>query len=290
MRLSFSTIYIYRLILLAGFFLVFKVTQGQSLRSLNRDAINTQHITISHGDSVENFTIAATSSKQKADLKRTYHWYTSGSLKQTQGGYSGKLVHGKYQLFNHKKDLLAQGQLSYGLKVDFWKYWYADGTLQKTENWKHGLQHGKYVLYSPEGAIQEEGILKHGLLHGRRRIYPTANPDSVVVEKYKKGKLIVPKKKKESARKMRKKAKKGERKAKKTELKAKKKAAKEQSVSEKKKWTEKLLFWKKKKTDSSQPAEKKQKSAKKPKTEKKNKEPKEKKSRKKTDTSTGQQP
>src|SRR4051812_435661 len=52
---------------------------------------------------------------------RSYYWYGSNAVHITQGGYSGKLLHGKYQEYYPDKSLREQGEFQKGLKEGTWK-------------------------------------------------------------------------------------------------------------------------------------------------------------------------
>src|SRR5882757_6884108 len=55
-------------------------------------------------------------SEPSLEPDRFYNWYSSNQIKQTQGGYSGKLLNGQYNEFYLNKSLKTQGNFDRGLK------------------------------------------------------------------------------------------------------------------------------------------------------------------------------
>lgn len=107
------------------------------------------------------------------DSQLSYTWFSGHYIRITQGGYSGRLLHGYYQDFYLSKNLKEAGGYKNGLKEGVWKSWNEEGLLKEEVKWKHGLKHGKQLLYP--------GIKN------------AAGADSVQVMKYRKGKVVQPK-------------------------------------------------------------------------------------------------
>jgi hypothetical protein len=114
---------------------------------------------------------------------RYYHWYASNQLCVTNGGYSGKLLHGLYSSFYPNHYLLAQGQFRNGLKDGCWKHWLPDGTLHEIIHYKNGLLNGIYELYSPNGQIARRIYYRRGGGRGKTIIFSQDGKDSVIVYK-----------------------------------------------------------------------------------------------------------
>jgi len=71
---------------------------------------------------------------------RRYTWFDKGAIGNTQGGYSGKLLHGVYtSWYLPSKQLKEKGEYVYGLKEGIWLYWAESGQIRETENWKKGV-------------------------------------------------------------------------------------------------------------------------------------------------------
>jgi hypothetical protein len=125
----------------------------------------------------------------KADPALTYYWYNSGVVHTTRGGFSGKLLNGRYTEFYLNKNLREQGIFKEGLKDGPWKQWAENGILIKLETWKEGTLNGPFTLYSTQGSVFKDGTYYKGLLDGRLKEYSSA--DSLVIRYYKRGKLLV---------------------------------------------------------------------------------------------------
>ena len=82
--------------------------------------------------------------KQLSD--RFYYWHESNRIFFNQGGWSGKLLHGKFCLFISGK-LIEVGYYRYGLKNGEWKKWRTNGSLYRIEEWKEGVLHGNRFVF-----------------------------------------------------------------------------------------------------------------------------------------------
>ena len=126
---------------------------------------------------------------------RFYSWYAANSIKETQGGYSGKLLNGLYSDYFLTKNLKEQGEFKKGLKVGTWKSWHLNGRLKETSEWRGGIQSGRFVRYTESGDIAMKGNFRNGMLHGR--VYSVSAKAADSVEYYKRGAPVpAPKKKK----------------------------------------------------------------------------------------------
>ena len=96
-----------------------------------------------------------------AEPDRLYYWFSSNSIKQTQGSYSGHLLNGPYQEFYLNKNLKEQGEFNKGLKTGVWKSWSPDGTLLQQITWKNGIKSGAFVLYDEKGHLKQKGSYKN---------------------------------------------------------------------------------------------------------------------------------
>lgn len=115
-----------------------------------------------------------------------YFWYGAGTIHQTEGGFSGKLLNGKYSEYYPNKNLKAQGSFKKGLKNDIWKSWDENGNLKELTTYHGGEKTGLFNLYNEKGELIQTGYYKNNQLNGRVIFY---NKDSVKVVRYKDGKV-----------------------------------------------------------------------------------------------------
>ncbi len=102
--------------------------------------------------------------KAKSDLK--YAWYTRNMLMQTQGGYSGHVLHGPYKSHYRNQQVRTNGLYHYGLKHKEWREWDEQGQLVEISNWEKGVKTGPFAEYR-EGELVKSGSYKDGKLHGK---------------------------------------------------------------------------------------------------------------------------
>lgn len=124
----------------------------------------------------------------KMELNKTYFWYSNNSLSSTQGGYSGKFLHGLYSSFYLNKSLKEQGRFHIGLKEGIWKSWSEVGLLTEVMEYKKGLLDGKFFSYKPSGILSQEGRYRKGKLHGKLKSF--SGNDSARITMYKNGKPV----------------------------------------------------------------------------------------------------
>jgi antitoxin component YwqK of YwqJK toxin-antitoxin module len=142
----------------------------------------------------EDYTIKTQMLSVNKDIKinndRTYLWYGSQKIMETKGGFDGKLIHGKFNVFYLDNQLKEQGIIKYGLRHEEWKYWYPDGKLKEIITWKNGVKNGHYELYNDNGQIMAKGHFKNDKLHGKFYAY---GPGGKVTESkvYKNGDEVV---------------------------------------------------------------------------------------------------
>lgn len=96
--------------------------------------------------------------------EKQYFWFDKGGILNTQGGYSGKLLHGNVVVhYRMNKQLKEQGKYRYGLKEGKWYLWDTDGVLKEIQSWKAGLKQGKTILYDSIGVEKATIKYKNGL-------------------------------------------------------------------------------------------------------------------------------
>ncbi|MBB2145792.1 hypothetical protein GM921_09860 [Pedobacter sp. LMG 31464] len=123
------------------------------------------------------------------DPAKNYYWFSSNELKITQGGFSGKLLHGSYTDFYLNKNLKEQGEFRMGLKNGIWNRWTEVGVLVAKVCYKDGLLEGRFYQYDSLGQLAEAGKYRQGKINGKLKKYISS--DSIVVMNYKNG-LIQP--------------------------------------------------------------------------------------------------
>lgn len=137
----------------------------------------------------EDSTVVAHILIKKPEIKITYpqvyYWCFKETLGQSQSGYHGNLLNGKYVVYDIKKRLVREGHFLNGLKHGVWKSWYPSGVLKANEIWKNGLQEGDFVNYAPTGKVSQTATYKKGLLTGE---LVTCEGDSKTVRKFVNGK------------------------------------------------------------------------------------------------------
>lgn len=126
---------------------------GQSLRKLERGAINRTHLTFVTGDTVQRFTI--TSAHPTPQPGRFYYWKGPTQILRTAGAYDGKLLTGAYQLTSRNGNLLGSGTFKNGRKTGLWQTWRADGTPLTRSQWRQGKQRGKMQAYDEAGQLRK---------------------------------------------------------------------------------------------------------------------------------------
>ncbi|WPU95855.1 hypothetical protein SNE25_10030 [Mucilaginibacter sabulilitoris] len=162
------------------------------LRAQKIPDYGTSQVRINDTDRMIRAGILTISATFKARPDRLYYWYGSGGIRQTQGGYSGRLLHGNYEEYYLDKNLRTQGTFAEGLKDGQWKEWHETGSMKRLVTWKQGEQTGPFQLYGANGKITTSGYYRHNLQDGS--ITYNMGTDSVKTLRYKAGKLIPAKK------------------------------------------------------------------------------------------------
>lgn len=116
---------------------------------------------------------------------KKYWWFSNNQIKTTQGGFSGKLLHGLYSDFYLNNNLKEQGYFQMGLKEGEWKSWSEDGVLIEKNRYRNGEANGHFYKYDKQGQLLEEGRYKHGKINGQLKRY--VSRDSLTISTYKDG-------------------------------------------------------------------------------------------------------
>lgn len=148
-------------------------------------------ITISASDSTIKTAIWDKPMKKKARANYTYYWYYAGTINHNQGGFSGKLIHGKYEVFNSQRKLLSQGNFLYGVKQGNWIRWNENGTKIESCSFTNGLLNGTFKTFDRSGYVLSKIIYKKGLPDGIAAYYSI---DTTIIKKFRMGKEVLAKK------------------------------------------------------------------------------------------------
>lgn len=129
-------------------------------------------------------------SKPKLKSDRLYYWFSGNVIHTTQGGFSGKLLNGKYDEYFPSKNLKEQGKFLKGLKNGVWRTWDENGTLNQEVMWKDGMKDGPFSLYDDKGIIKQSGTFSQNQLEGKILFYH--GKDSVETKTFKAGVPLLP--------------------------------------------------------------------------------------------------
>ena len=116
-----------------------------------------------------------------------YYWYSNGTIESNIGGYHGRLLDGKFELFK-ENNLLIRGDFTNGLKNGTWKYWNKDGGFKETLNWEDGQLDGDNLVYYSSGGVKQKQTYKSGQLKGKFYKWKQ-NGDLAETGKYRDGKI-----------------------------------------------------------------------------------------------------
>lgn len=147
-------------------------------------------IQIDSVDCTYKFSVLMSKCSFKIEKFTTYFWYANNQFFQTQGGYDGRLLDGKFTCFDKKGNLIESGDYSFGKKVGEWRKWYASGKIQEDSFWKKGKRDGKYESYFPSSNLKCRSFYKDDTLDGKLIEY---FEDGKLKSEgfYKKGKLVI---------------------------------------------------------------------------------------------------
>jgi antitoxin component YwqK of YwqJK toxin-antitoxin module len=156
---------------------------GQSklkVNALNRYEINRQ-------DTLYRFYSIVAPEHFKYQNDKSYYCFADDTIITTQGGASGRLMHGSFTVYYPNKNLESRGEFKYGLKAGEWKQWNTEGKLIQLVTWKNGLLQGSYEAYNKQGDKIKDGYYKDGLFTGYEM---QTGPDGKLKKVYyKKGKI-----------------------------------------------------------------------------------------------------
>lgn len=149
---------------------------------------NLRNINLPLGDSIIKAQVSSHYPRKKLLPGSHYYWYGSGKINMNQGSYSGKLLHGKYEVFDKSNRLIRQGNFDYGLKQGTWTAWYPNGLKKEVSDYKDGLLTGDRLFYNNEGEIFSKQRFNNGVLDGKSFFY---FKDTTIVKVFKDGKEVI---------------------------------------------------------------------------------------------------
>lgn len=122
----------------------------------------------------------STRKKTRPKPSKTYFWYDNVTVKATQGGYSGYLLHGPYSEYYYPGGvLLAQGRFSKGRMDGSWLYWDANGFLTERARWKKGALDGDRKIFDKGGQLNKTEVYKNNVLRNTVYHIDTSSADEL---------------------------------------------------------------------------------------------------------------
>ncbi|MBT1705380.1 toxin-antitoxin system YwqK family antitoxin [Chryseosolibacter indicus] len=149
----------------------------------------TNTITKSYRDSTITFQVEAASRGVETEFNKRYFWFNHGEVKHTQGAFTGKLLHGPYEMLNREGVLLKKGVYKHGLKNGMWLSWHKNGSVASRYSWAEGAPIGQFEEYFESGQKSKNGTFKRGKLNGK--VYHYGRDGSLINEvKYRNGIIV----------------------------------------------------------------------------------------------------
>ncbi|HYX08590.1 MAG TPA: hypothetical protein VE912_17805 [Bacteroidales bacterium] len=143
----------------------------------NEEEPLTRIVKVSQGDSVIVAGILIRHKEVTPGPDLTYFWYSGGAVNFNVAGFAGELLHGDYKIFDPEQHLIVKGGFSHGLKDGAWKYWFSNGKLLRTENWKKGEKTGETVFFDRNGSKVVVLKYRNGKLKDSLNLEEDAKPE-----------------------------------------------------------------------------------------------------------------
>lgn len=138
-------------------------------------------------DTITTFGIWNRSKVVKADLDKRYYYYIRNSVRDAQGSYVGKPLHGVYVVVSRDNTLIRKGGFVKGLKQGRWIKWYSNGNIEEIIKWRRGNRSGQFREYFADGKLRTTGVYKRNQLSGKLKTYDARG--NKTTQKYKRGRL-----------------------------------------------------------------------------------------------------
>jgi len=175
-------------LLLANIFLLSVFSYSQSSSSYPK-----KHFTfhIEKLDTSITFDVCSVNPSVSVNETSSYSWYKDGEIMETKGGFSGRLLDGRYASFFGNKNLRERGAYVKGRKEGKWTKWHPNGKINEVSYWRMGVKQGKYMLYNDLGQRMLYAHFRHDKLNGTLTSY---EKDKVLAKtRYKNGVEVFPK-------------------------------------------------------------------------------------------------
>lgn len=158
-----------------------------------------RHFTITSEDTIIKSSYTDIQRKYDAIPSLNYYWYYDNKIHFNQGGYSGKLLNGNYQVFDGTNKLIEKGQFKNGLKFNSWTQWFANGKIKRIQIYKEGNQEGQAKVFNEQGKLLVIENYKNGKLNGKITYFTGdtfntkrfADGNEIIIKKKSFGKKIV---------------------------------------------------------------------------------------------------
>lgn len=142
-------------------------------------------------DTSSSFDVCAVNPKIMAAENSSYSWYSEGRVLETKGGFSGRLLDGRFVSYYGNKNLRERGAYVKGRKEGKWMKWYSNGKINEVTYWRMGVKQGKYMLYNDMGQRMLNAHFKRDKLNGKLISYEKGQVLSKT--KYRNGLMVIPK-------------------------------------------------------------------------------------------------
>lgn len=145
------------------------------------------HVTLTKQDTIYAFSFMTEQSEVSVSQEKNYTWFARGDIATSQGGYTGKLLHGAYEVVLRSNKLLEKGAFLKGRKDGKWYTWHTNGKLKSITHYKKGVLSGPFSEFNDQGLLVKEGKYKNGLLHGKLVSY---HNNDTLAKRFKNGKVV----------------------------------------------------------------------------------------------------
>lgn len=152
--------------------------------------VSTSPVYINSPDSSVHAHVVNTASACKPQMGRRYYWYNMNTIISSEGGFSGRLLHGNYTSYFHNHNLKSQGNFENGLKHGIWINWFVNGRVKERTRYSHGLVDGHRELYDSTGHLSTRMYYRNGQRAGKTKIFRQDGTDSTI--RYKNGVEVIP--------------------------------------------------------------------------------------------------
>lgn len=142
-------------------------------------------------DTSTSFDVFAVNPNVHANQNASYSWYADGKVLETKGGFSGRLLDGRYVSYYGNKNLRERGIYVNGRKEGKWMKWHSNGKISEVSSWRMGTKQGKYVVSDDMGRKMMSAHFRRDKLNGKVITY---DKGAVLLKsKYRNGKEVLPK-------------------------------------------------------------------------------------------------